>query len=72
MAEFQKLLHHYGIMMNFITGSISHLQIGRAYERASDTARAKTAYQEFFNLWKGANPDIPILKKAKLEYSRLQ
>jgi hypothetical protein len=36
------------------------------------TAKAKTAYQDFFTLWKDADPDIPILKQAKNEYARLQ
>jgi len=71
-AEFRKLLDHKGIVLNFITGSLTHLQIGRAYAMAGDTAKAKTAYQDFFVLWKDADPDIPILKEAKAEYAKLQ
>jgi hypothetical protein len=32
----------------------------------------KAAYQDFFSLWKDADPDIPILKQAKTEYAKLQ
>ena len=71
-AQFQKLLDHRGIVVNFVTGSLAHLQIGRAYAMAGDTAKAKAAYQDFFNLWKDADPDIPILKQAKAEYAKLQ
>ena len=71
-TEFQKLLDHKGFTVNFVTASLAHLQIGRAYAMAGDTARAKTAYQDFFNLWKDAEPDIPILKEAKAEYAKLQ
>jgi hypothetical protein len=71
-AESQKLLDHRGIVVNFVTGSLAHLQIGRAYEMAGDTAKAKAAYQDFFNIWKNADPDIPILKQAKAEYAELQ
>ena len=71
-AEFQKLLDHRGIVVNFVTGSLAHLQIGRAYAMAGDTAKAKAAYQDFFTLWKDADPDIPILKEAKAEYAKLQ
>ncbi len=39
---------------------------------AGDTAKAKTAYQDFLTLWKNADPDIPILKEAKTEYAKLQ
>jgi hypothetical protein len=37
-----------------------------------DTAKAKAAYQDFFTLWKGADPDLPILKQAKTEYTKLR
>ena len=41
-------------------------------EREGDTAKAKSAYQDFLTLWKGADPDTPILKQAKSEYAKLQ
>jgi len=34
-------------------------------------AKAKAAYQEFFTIWKDADPDIPILIAAKVEYAKL-
>jgi eukaryotic-like serine/threonine-protein kinase len=71
-AEFQKLLDHRGIVLNFVTGALVHLQVGRAYAMAGDTAKAKAAYQDFFNIWKDADPDIPVLKEAKAEYAKLQ
>jgi eukaryotic-like serine/threonine-protein kinase len=71
-AEFQKLVDHRGIVQNFLTGALAHLQLGRAYAMAGDTARAKAAYYDFLTLWKNADPDIPILKVAKAEYARLQ
>ena len=72
VAEFQKLLDHSGIVVNFVTGSLAHLQIARAYAMAGDTTKAKAAYQSFFNLWKDADPDILVLKTAKTEYAKLQ
>jgi len=35
-------------------------------------AKARSAYRDFFALWSDADPEIPILKEAKAEYSRLQ
>ena len=35
-------------------------------------AGARTAYQDFFALWKDADPEVPILKQAKAEYAKLQ
>jgi eukaryotic-like serine/threonine-protein kinase len=71
-TEFQKVLDHRGIVQNFVTGALAHLQIGRAYAMAGDAASARTAYQDFFTLWKDADPDIPILKQAKAEYAKLR
>jgi eukaryotic-like serine/threonine-protein kinase len=71
-AEFQKFLNHRGIVMNFPLGALAHLGLARAYVLSGDTAKARTAYQDFFALWKDADPDIPILKQAKTEYWKLQ
>jgi hypothetical protein len=71
-AEFQKLLDHPGVVLNSVLGALAHLQLGRAYAVAGDNAKARSAYQDFFALWKDADPDIPILKQAKAEYAKLQ
>jgi eukaryotic-like serine/threonine-protein kinase len=42
------------------------------YAMQNDAAKAKAAYQDFLELWKDADPDIPILKQAKAEYAKLQ
>ena len=44
----------------------------RAYSLSGDTAKARTAYQDFLATWKDADPDTPILKQAKSEYAKLQ
>ncbi len=66
-AEFQKLLDHRGIALNYPTGALAHLGLARAYAQAGDTAKAKAAYNDFLTLWKDADPDIPILREAKSE-----
>jgi eukaryotic-like serine/threonine-protein kinase len=71
-AEFQKVLDHQGITLNFVNGALAHLGLARAYTMQGDTAKAKVAYQDFLTLWKDADPDIPILKQAKAEYAKLQ
>src|SRR5713226_7630111 len=71
-TEFQRIIDHRGIVLNFPLGALAHLQLGRAYAMSGDTAKANTAYQGFFALWKDADPDIPILKEAKAEYAKLQ
>jgi tetratricopeptide (TPR) repeat protein len=71
-SEFQRIIDHSGIVLNFPLGALAHLQLGRAYAMSGGTAKAKRAYQDFFALWKDADPDIPILKEAKAEYAKLQ
>jgi serine/threonine protein kinase len=70
-AEFQKILDHPGVIVNFPTGALAHLQLARAKALAGDTAAARKFYQDFLTLWKDANPDIPILKEAQSEYAKL-
>jgi hypothetical protein len=70
--EFQKILDHRGVVLNFPICALAHLQIGRAYAMQGDTAKAKAAYQDFLTLWKDADPDIPIFIAAKAEYAKLQ
>jgi DNA-binding winged helix-turn-helix (wHTH) protein/tetratricopeptide (TPR) repeat protein len=72
VAEFQKLLDHSGIVVNFVTAPLARLQIATAYALAGETTKAKNAYQDFFTLWKDADPDIPILKQARSEYAKLK
>ncbi len=71
-AEFQKLLDHPGCVLNFPLGALAHLGLGRAYAVTGDKGKARTAYQDFFTLWKDADPDVPILQQAKAEYARLR
>jgi predicted Zn-dependent protease len=47
-------------------------RLARAYAMQGDTAKAKSAYQDFLTLWKAADPDIPILIAAKTEYAKLK
>jgi tetratricopeptide (TPR) repeat protein len=71
-AEFQKILDHRGLVGLDPIGALAHLQLGRAYTRFGDKAKAKSAYEEFLGRWKDADQDIRILKDAKAEYAKLQ
>ena len=81
-AEFHKILDHSGIVWNCWTGALARLGVARANALQARTSqgadadaarvRALAAYKDFLNLWKDADPDIPILKEAKAEYAKLQ
>jgi DNA-binding winged helix-turn-helix (wHTH) protein/tetratricopeptide (TPR) repeat protein len=71
-AEFQKILDHPGLLGNYTLGALAHLQRGRAQAMTGDQQSARKSYQDFFALWKDADPDVPVLKQAKAEYAKLQ
>jgi predicted Ser/Thr protein kinase len=70
-AEFQKILDHPGVVLNWPIGALAHLQVGRAYVMQGDTPKALAYYKDFFSIWKDADPDVPILKQAKAEYESI-
>jgi tetratricopeptide (TPR) repeat protein len=70
-AEFQKILDHPGVVENSVIVPLAHLGLARSYALTGDTAKSRTAYQDFLALWKDADPDIPILQQAKSEYAKL-
>jgi ATP/maltotriose-dependent transcriptional regulator MalT len=67
--EFQKTLSLRGIMIGDPVFVLAHLGLARAYALSGESARARAQYEEFFALWKNADPVIPILKQAKAEYA---
>lgn len=71
-AEFHKFLNHRWNCLRSGVCSRARLQLARAKRMAGDAAGARTADQDFFALWKDADPDIPILQEAKAEYAKLQ
>jgi serine/threonine protein kinase/tetratricopeptide (TPR) repeat protein len=71
-AEYQKFIDYRGVVVNFPWGALARLGLARAYATQGDTAKAKAAYQDFLAIWRDADPDIPILIAAKVEYAKLQ
>jgi serine/threonine protein kinase/tetratricopeptide (TPR) repeat protein len=72
VLEFQKIIDHRGIVLNYPLGALAYLGLARSYALSGDTPKAKAAYQDFLMLWKDADSDIPILKEAKADYAKLQ
>ena len=70
-VEFQKIIDHPGLVINFPLGSLARLEIGRARAVGGDKAAAKQAYEQFFAVWKDADPTSPVLRDAKSEYAKL-
>jgi eukaryotic-like serine/threonine-protein kinase len=80
VAEFQKIVDHKGAnwgatWVHPYWGqyySLSYLGMARGFAYAGETAKARKAFQDFFELWKDADPDIPILQQVKAEYAELR
>jgi eukaryotic-like serine/threonine-protein kinase len=71
-AEFQKILDHKGIVQNYLTGALAQLQLGRAQARKGDRDAARKSYESFLALWSDADPNVPVLVEAKLEFAKLK
>jgi len=71
-GELQKLIDNPGLCLGYITGPLARLQLGRAQKMMGDEAAARRSYEIFLNLWKDADPDLPICQQAKAEYAQLK
>jgi DNA-binding winged helix-turn-helix (wHTH) protein/tetratricopeptide (TPR) repeat protein len=79
-AEFQKILDHKGASWastwrfpNWgLYYSISYVGLARASVLTGDTAKARKAFKDFFELWKDADQNLPILIQAKKDYAALR
>jgi eukaryotic-like serine/threonine-protein kinase len=71
LAEFQKIIDRKGMVAASPLYPLAHLGLARAAALTGDTAKSRKAYQDFFALWKDADPDIPILKEAQRDYDKL-
>src|SRR6202453_207947 len=71
-GEFQKLIDNPGLCWEYITGPLARLQLARAERLTGDNASARESYGEFLNIWKDADPDVPVYRQAKAEYAQLK
>jgi tRNA A-37 threonylcarbamoyl transferase component Bud32/tetratricopeptide (TPR) repeat protein len=79
-AEFRKIVDHKGASWGATWVhpnwgqfyALSYLGMARGFALAGDTPKARKAFQDFFELWKDADPDIALLRQAKAEYAKLR
>jgi tetratricopeptide (TPR) repeat protein len=72
VKEFQSVIQHPGLGAIAPERVIAYIHLGESYAAENDIAKSKAAYSHFFELWKDADPDIPILRQARTEYANLQ
>jgi len=72
IAAFKSATKYQGL--SFTAGNpyaLATLGLGRAYVMAGDKVNAKKSYDRFFELWKNADSDLPVIAEAKKEYAAL-
>jgi hypothetical protein len=76
--EWETIIKTPGIVQLSASAPIARLQLARLYAlhtatgNSSARAQALSAYQNFLSLWQNADDDIPLLKQARAEYSKLR
>jgi hypothetical protein len=53
------------------TAAWVHASLGRVYARMGNVAAARKSYEKCFDLFKDADPDLPLLVQAREEYAKL-
>jgi len=70
-VEFRKILDNPGVEPISHLYDLSLLGLARAERLEGKLAACRGDYEKFFAAWKNADPDVPILQQARLEYSKL-
>ncbi len=71
LMEFHKIQSYPGVTGSCWSGPLSKLGAARAATQSGSIAEAKANYQKFFDVWKDADRNIPLLKDAKDESAKL-
>jgi tetratricopeptide (TPR) repeat protein len=69
--DFEKVIDHRGWPEWEVFAPLAQLGLARAYAMQGDHDNSRKAYDAFFTTWKDADPNIPILRQAKVEYKKL-
>jgi tetratricopeptide (TPR) repeat protein len=69
--EFQKILDRPGVDPFSYEYPLAQLGLARALAAQGSRQASLAAYQAFFTMWKDADPDVPLLRQARREYSGL-
>jgi tetratricopeptide (TPR) repeat protein len=53
------------------TAPYAHAMLARVQAQMGQSDEARKSYQKLFEIWKDADPDLPLLVQAKAEYAKL-
>ena len=71
-AEFKTIMDHRGWYPVSPLYVLAQVGAARAAVLNGDNVRARNYYRDFLQLWKDADPTIPILAEARTEYANLK
>jgi hypothetical protein len=69
--QFQVILDHPGLVLNFPLHALARLQVARSHRLAGDRPAALRAYDDFLAVWQDAD-DGPVMRTAQAERRALR
>jgi serine/threonine protein kinase/tetratricopeptide (TPR) repeat protein len=71
-TEFQKILDQRGQDPISVLCPLADIGLARAAALNGDESTSRKAYEDFLAVWKDADPDLSILRQARLELAKLK
>jgi tetratricopeptide (TPR) repeat protein len=71
LQEFNNILANPGIDPVYLYYPLAQLGVAKAYASQHRSNESRRAYEKLFELWKHADPDLPVLRQAHLDYAQL-
>src|SRR4051812_6034831 len=68
--QFEEIIARRGEAPDSVLVALSHLGLARAAALAGDAATSGKEYDTFFDAWRDADADVPVLREARREYRR--
>jgi DNA-binding winged helix-turn-helix (wHTH) protein/tetratricopeptide (TPR) repeat protein len=72
VVEFQKVIDHVGVDPVSPLYAMGYLGVARANAAMGRRDESRRAYAVFLDLWKNADPDVPLLREARREAAVLR
>ena len=72
ITQFTRIVEHPALDATQTEHAVVHVWLGRAHTAAKHSTEARRHYEQFFELWKDADPNVPLLLAAKTEYEKLK
>jgi tetratricopeptide (TPR) repeat protein len=70
-GEYEKVLEHRGTDPFAPVIPLAHLGLARAWQLSGEIEKSRREYDELLQIWKNADPELPLLLRAREERARL-